>query len=470
MSNHQNANMGIRARQDPVAFRELSPRASRLAIGLSAALLGHACWPIAASAAPQGWAVTNCNDSGPGSLRDIVQNQAHSGDIVNLSQLPGLCGMDPSTITLSTAEIVVAQDGLTLLGPLDGTVKISGGGTKRVLHHTGAGTLSVESLTIVDGYDHAAGNTYGGCIESDNGNVYLNRVLVQNCIVLSDTGVAAGGGVDALHDVGLVLSTISGNQAIAPSRTGWGGGINSHQGSTTAKYSMITENAEHDAPGSYGYGGGISTGGGVALFGSTMDGNTGAIGSGIASWSTVTIINSTISGNIASAHSALAVYNTDSATIANSTIAFNHDNVVSQPGAVFFWGASATSKLTLQSSILADNTSGPGNLPRDLNVYLGALDPAGADNLVIHSNVIPPPPGVITVADDPMLGPLQLNGGSTPTHMLLPGSPALSKGNNNAQRPQDQRGLGYPRTTGTTVDIGAVQFDTIFVSDFDFIF
>ena len=28
----------------------------------------------------------------------------------------------------------------------------------------------------------------------------------------------------------------------------------------------------------------------------------------------------------------------------------------------------------------------------------------------------------------------------------------------------------YPRTTGASVDIGAVQFDTIFVSDFDFIF
>jgi len=44
----------------------------------------------------------------------------------------------------------------------------------------------------------------------------------------------------------------------------------------------------------------------------------------------------------------------------------------------------------------------------------------------------------------------------------------LGVGNNNAMQPNDQRGDGYPRMTGATVDIGAVQFDTIFADDFDF--
>jgi hypothetical protein len=54
--------------------------------------------------------------------------------------------------------------------------------------------------------------------------------------------------------------------------------------------------------------------------------------------------------------------------------------------------------------------------------------------------------------------------------MLLPGSPAIGFGNNNGNRTKDQRGAGYPRTTGpsASVDIGAVQFDTIFVSGVDF--
>ena len=73
---------------------------------------------------------------------------------------------------------------------------------------------------------------------------------------------------------------------------------------------------------------------------------------------------------------------------------------------------------------------------------------------------------------DPKLGPLQFNGGPTRTHALLPGSPAIGFGNANGLLPgmsNDQRGHGYPRTTGPmqTVDIGAFQFDTIFVGGFD---
>ncbi|HEY6985622.1 MAG TPA: choice-of-anchor Q domain-containing protein, partial [Rhodanobacteraceae bacterium] len=96
-------------------------------------------------------------------------------------------------------------------------------------------------------------------------------------------------------------------------------------------------------------------------------------------------------------------------------------------------------------------------------------DPAGADNLVVGSNVMAPPPGVITVTTDPMLGPLQLNGGTMPTHVLLPGSPAIGTGNNVEGWGYDQRGSGYPRTSGPNakVDMGALQFDTIFVGTFD---
>ena len=95
------------------------------------------------------------------------------------------------------------------------------------------------------------------------------------------------------------------------------------------------------------------------------------------------------------------------------------------------------------------------------------LDSAGTDNLVIASNV-PSPPGVITVTSDPKLGPLQFNGGWTRTHALLPGSPALGMGNDTGSLTHDQRGVGYPRTSGpnATTDIGAVQFDTIFAHGF----
>jgi hypothetical protein len=48
---------------------------------------------------------------------------------------------------------------------------------------------------------------------------------------------------------------------------------------------------------------------------------------------------------------------------------------------------------------------------------------------------------------DPMLGPLQDNGGSTLTHALLPGSPAINAGDPSFTQPTlyDQRGPGFDR-------------------------
>jgi len=51
--------------------------------------------------------------------------------------------------------------------------------------------------------------------------------------------------------------------------------------------------------------------------------------------------------------------------------------------------------------------------------------------------------GAITEALDPLLGPLQMNGGPTPTHALLPGSPAIDQGYSFGRR-LDQRGRHRP--------------------------
>ena len=62
-------------------------------------------------------------------------------------------------------------------------------------------------------------------------------------------------------------------------------------------------------------------------------------------------------------------------------------------------------------------------------------------------------------ATDPMLGPLQDNGGETLTHMLLSGSPAFNSGDPAFVPPPatDQRGPGYPRLMYSRVDIGALE-------------
>jgi hypothetical protein len=72
--------------------------------------------------------------------------------------------------------------------------------------------------------------------------------------------------------------------------------------------------------------------------------------------------------------------------------------------------------------------------------------------------------GVLTAPGDqintnPMLGPLQDNGGPTLTHALLTGSPAINKGDPNFTPPPDfdQRGAGYPRVVNGRLDIGSFE-------------
>jgi hypothetical protein len=60
---------------------------------------------------------------------------------------------------------------------------------------------------------------------------------------------------------------------------------------------------------------------------------------------------------------------------------------------------------------------------------------------------------------DPMLGPLQDNGGPTFTHALLLGSPAINAGDPNFVEPPDydQRGPGYHRVRGDRIDVGSFE-------------
>ena len=87
----------------------------------------------------------NCSDNATDSLRDIITNpnnphHAQSGDTVDLSQLPMLCGMADSTITLTSGEIAITQRQPHLQGPGadKGSVTVSGGGASRVFKDSGS--------------------------------------------------------------------------------------------------------------------------------------------------------------------------------------------------------------------------------------------------------------------------------------------------------------------------------------------
>jgi hypothetical protein len=105
--------------------------------------------------------VTNCNDRGPGSLRDTVY-VAGNGDLIIFGLAPNDPYRDPQTgqftITLDS-EIAIYADELTIQGPGIGgsALAISGAGQHRVLNCRAR--VHLKNLTIKNGY---AGSGGGG--------------------------------------------------------------------------------------------------------------------------------------------------------------------------------------------------------------------------------------------------------------------------------------------------------------------
>lgn len=317
---------------------------------------------------------------------------------------------------------------------------------------------------MANGYAHAAGDTYGGCIEGagPSNSVYLYSSTVTQCHVVSDSGRARGGAIHSLGDVSLVLSTVSGSKASAPTKRAYGGGIEASN--LSMNYSSIHDNVAEEGQSGASCGGGAYTRAGMTIFTSTIDHNRASYGGGLQSRASSMLVDSTLSDNAADLLAAGWDVRGGSLSIWNSTIAFNRANADTAYGAVTFQGADATTALDVRSSIIANNTVGANQTPGDLFIIPGFGVLTGADDLVIASNVSDP--SVIVSTEDPMLGPLQFNGGPTKTRVLRPGSPALNLGST-VGSPNDQRGPGYPRSTGTSTDIGAVQFDEIFPDGFD---
>ncbi|MEO1496502.1 MAG: choice-of-anchor Q domain-containing protein [Planctomycetota bacterium] len=134
-------------------------------------------------------------------------------------------------------------------------------------------------------------------------------------------------------------------------------------------------------------------------------------------------------------------------------------------GGVFHSFAGGVLQATYQNSLLADN-GGAGNF----GATVGSFDTLNLQSL--GNNLLDDTPagdaahaaGPNDQRDtDPLLGPLQDNGGPTPTHALLVGSPAIDAGSNSTA--PDQRGFARPADQpdvpnvagGVGTDIGAFE-------------
>lgn len=263
-----------------------------------------------------------------------------------------------------------------------------------------------------------------------------------------------------------------------------GAGIYSYSaGNFTLSNSTVTGNATF---GALSPGGGIfSFLGPVSLINSTVSGNStsgdSAPGGGIATNSApITLVNSTISGNFTqgtnSSGAGVATYS-GNIKLTNTTVAFNSATGSFAGGGGLFSGATrsqATSRITLNNSIVAKNTTtrstaadffqGTGVTSLSVNNSLIGINtgttlssaPLGSPDS--SGNLI----GTSANPIDPKLGTLALNGGTTKTHTLLNGSPAVDAGDNalavglnNAALTQDQN--GQARILHSVVDMGSTE-------------
>src|SRR5438128_950652 len=300
-------------------------------------------------------------------------------------------------ISLTSGELVINKN-ITISGPGADLLAVSpaaNAATFRIFHVMLGHTVIIEGLTISNG---SVLNTFGGGIYN-----FESALTVISC-------------------------ALAGNSALG--QQGSGGGIFSNGGGAGGAASLtITSSALS--------GNTATTGGAIANDGS----------SGMAN---LTISNSTLSGNSASFGGGGGVNDntangTASITITNSTLSENTSaNISMFKGGMLDIGntilKAAASGVNLEIGKLATVTSHGYNVCSDNGG--GFLNGPGDQ---INTN--------------PLLGPLQDNGGPTFTHELLTGSPAIDAGDPNFTPPPyyDQRGPDFYRVRNRRTDVGSFE-------------
>jgi hypothetical protein len=200
-------------------------------------------------------------------------------------------------------------------------------------------------------------------------------------------------------------------------------------------------------------GGGIYNSGTMHVLDSTIAGNLALEqtegGGGIGNGGTLTLTNTTVSGN--SGELGRDILNSGTITLTNSTIGSGSSD--SRP--VIFNKQNTT--MIIRNTIVAGGVTSSSN----------TVVTSQGNNLIQNASGTP----IGWIASDllnvnPQLSPLANNGGQTPTHALIAGSPAINGGNNalainpasNLPLQLDQR--LYNRIFGGTVDIGAFEADS----------
>ena len=446
-----------------------------LATGTLGALGAFGALAPDAGAAP---AVTNLDDSGPGSLRDALAN-ANDGDVIDLTALSG-------TIVLTSGQLDV-EDAVTIMGPGASVLSISGNNASRVMSMYGgltAGqTLTITGVTLTNGNDGAGAGLFFN--SAGEGSPLAANLVLDDVAITNNTSNDLGAGLyfdrcAAAGNLTITNSVISGNTS---NDDGAGGIWFDEGGQFSLTNSTVSGNRTQGSDPSGGGGITFDDGGSLVIVDSTIANNTaGLSGGGLYLFDPTEgalIANSTITGNQAldGWGGGIATY-ADNLTIVQTTIS---GNTASNGGDGLYMGGyidavpsesnernahservhaqAADSTVILSGTIVAGNADGTDDiatgedskLQADFSV-LGAIDPEiqlddqGGNQFGVT---------------DPGLEALGSNGGPTQTMALKPTSVALDAGPDPVPdfplNTDDQRGPGFPRVVFGRVDVGAYE-------------
>ena len=343
---------------------------------------------ISANTDPFGVIIAPPGECAPGSGDDEIIFDP-STDGLPLSIL--ISGTDEDSAATGDFDI---SGNLTITGNGTGNTIVDGNFLDRVFHIIGSGTTVIMTgLSITQGFLGEAGGAgifNGGALTLDTVNINLN-------FVTGTTSSATGGGITNTGTLDITDTIIDGNQADR--------------------------------------GGGIFTNNTLTISSSSVLNNTARAGGGITNFGDVTVTNSTFSGNEATNNggaiaNSVAGPSIGVVDILNSTIAQN-----TAPDTLG-GGILNSGTLSVRNTILANNTGGDCGLLAPIASEGNNLDSDGTCALSEPTDVS---------NTDPMLDGLSFNGGSTPSHALMPGSPAIDAGGNLSCPPLDQRGVARPQ-------------------------
>lgn len=365
---------------------------------------------------------------------------------------------------------VVTIDTLTVT---DGTTNVDGGGISvgnaanltlnsvKINFNVGdhGGGIYVDALGPQSGVLTINDSTMSDNTAQDGGALNSKGTSTLNNVSISNNSAVRGGGIYSENSITITDSDISGNTATQDAGGHYAGA------SDPMATSQTISNTTYDSNTAGSYGGGIRHSGGTLTISSTTisnnnantSSNGGVTGGGLTNNSgNLTMYNSTISGNdITDGDGGGLGITSGTIMLKNNTIV---SNSADQGGGIY---ASALANFTIQNNIIANNTAVMLNGP-DL---FADVDTTGF-NIVEDTDSAFNLDGSDITGVDPALGSLYLNApGSTKTHELLVGSPAIDAGDDticgdaSTVNNLDQRGATRP--SGVQCDIGAFEYSAV---------